>query len=67
MPDFADEASELSEQHLEQALSKIVRYRGNSLSHCVECEDEIPDKRRAAIPGCIRCAECEELKEKGLL
>lgn len=65
MTDFADEASELTERHIEEALSKIVRYRGNSLENCVECGDEIPQKRRVAIKGCTRCADCQDLKEKG--
>lgn len=67
MTDFADEASEITERHIEESLQKIVRYRGNSLKNCVECDDDIPVERQRAIPGCIRCAECEGLKERGLL
>lgn len=27
---------------------------------CLECEEPIPLVRLAAVPGCVRCAECQE-------
>lgn len=27
---------------------------------CLECEEPIPLARLAAVPGCVRCAECQE-------
>lgn len=36
---------------------------GPSATHCVECEEPIPDARRAALPGvrlCVRCQEAED-------
>ncbi|MDR9426516.1 MAG: DksA/TraR family C4-type zinc finger protein [Salibaculum sp.] len=32
--------------------------RGGSLTHCAECEEPIPEKRRAAIPGVKLCIDC---------
>ena len=32
---------------------------GESLTHCAECEEEIPDARRTAIPGVKLCIECQ--------
>lgn len=32
--------------------------RGESLSHCAECEEPIPEARRAAIPGVKLCVDC---------
>ncbi|HDR2365988.1 TPA: TraR/DksA C4-type zinc finger protein, partial [Enterobacter asburiae] len=35
--------------------------------HCEECDEPIPEPRRAAVPGCKTCAECHgviELKNK---
>lgn len=29
---------------------------------CVDCEDPIPEPRRQAVPGCLRCALCERTK-----
>ena len=33
--------------------------RGVSLTHCAECEEPIPEARRAAIPGVKLCIECQ--------
>ncbi len=33
--------------------------RGESLRHCEECDTEIPEARRTAIPGVRRCVECQ--------
>ncbi|EOZ1493310.1 TraR/DksA C4-type zinc finger protein, partial [Enterobacter asburiae] len=35
--------------------------------HCAECDEPIPEPRRAAVPGCQTCAECHgviELRNK---
>lgn len=40
---------------------------GESLMHCEECEEEIPEARRNALPGvrcCIRCQSEREKQEK---
>ncbi|OON64569.1 hypothetical protein B0920_02135 [Massilia sp. KIM] len=29
---------------------------------CVDCEELIPEPRRQAVPGCLRCAHCERMK-----
>lgn len=31
---------------------------GESRSHCAECEEPIPEARRAALPGVKLCIEC---------
>ena len=31
---------------------------GESLTHCADCEEEIPEKRRLAIPGVKLCVDC---------
>lgn len=33
--------------------------KGESLSHCAECEEEIPEKRRQAVPGVRLCVNCQ--------
>lgn len=35
-----------------------------SLTECEDCGDDIPQARRLAIKGCIRCVWCQELAEK---
>lgn len=31
---------------------------GDSLTHCAECDEEIPEARRQAIPGVKLCIDC---------
>ena len=31
---------------------------GESRAHCAECEEPIPDTRRAALPGVKLCLDC---------
>ncbi len=38
--------------------------KGESLTHCEECEEIIPDARRIAIPGVRLCIECQTEMEK---
>lgn len=33
---------------------------GDSLSHCAECEEPIPEARRRALPGVKLCIECQQ-------
>ena len=35
-----------------------------SLTHCVECEEPIPEARRRAVPGCQLCVDCQAAQEK---
>lgn len=30
---------------------------------CAECEEPIPQARLAAVPGCTRCAGCQEQED----
>ncbi|HCA6936476.1 TPA: TraR/DksA C4-type zinc finger protein [Klebsiella quasipneumoniae] len=35
-------------------------------THCRDCGEEIPDRRRELVAGCQRCADCqEEFEERG--
>jgi len=52
------------EDAVERARGRLPR--GPSLTHCEECENEIPAARREAVPGVRRCLACQaELDEKG--
>ena len=37
--------------------------QGDSLTHCADCEDPIPEARRAAIPGVKLCIECMQERD----
>jgi len=37
---------------------------GPSLSHCADCDAEIPEGRRQAIPGVRLCVNCQEAQDR---
>ncbi len=50
------------EDAVELARSRLPK--GESLLHCEECEQEIPEARREAVPGVRLCVFCQsELDE----
>ncbi|MDA7427173.1 DksA/TraR family C4-type zinc finger protein [Primorskyibacter aestuariivivens] len=36
---------------------------GESLTHCAECEEDIPEARRKAIPGVKLCIDCQQERD----
>lgn len=36
---------------------------GESLTHCAECEEEIPEARRLARPGVKLCVDCQQERD----
>ncbi|MFC3190784.1 TraR/DksA family transcriptional regulator [Pseudocitrobacter faecalis] len=72
MADIIDSAAEIEELQRNFALSKHRR-TGNLVSaeYCEACGEDIPEPRRAAVPGCQTCAECQSVielrnKQRGL-
>ncbi|WP_020410820.1 DksA/TraR family C4-type zinc finger protein [Hahella ganghwensis] len=54
------------EDEVARARSRLVS--GESATHCDECDAEIPEARRKALPGirlCIRCQSALEESETG--
>jgi len=52
------------EDAIQRARSRLPR--GESLSHCEECGETIPEARRKAVPGvrlCISCQETEDMEQ----
>lgn len=45
-------------------LAKSRLPDGESLTHCEECEVEIPEARRKAMPGVRFCVGCQSEREK---
>ncbi|EMI6681873.1 TraR/DksA family transcriptional regulator [Enterobacter kobei] len=68
MADIIDTAAEIEELQRNAALSAHrVNRNAVSAERCEECDEPIPEPRRAAVPGCHTCAECQgviELKNK---
>lgn len=50
------------EDALQRARSELPR--GESLMHCEECGDEIPQARREAIKGVRLCIVCQSERDK---
>lgn len=63
-----DLACEQSQLLLDKQIKAVTgRYVGVSAFEGEDCGREIPEKRRIAVMGCIRCADCQtvhELKSK---
>ena len=53
------------QEQIEASIEDAVEYArnqlasGESLECCVECGAEIPEARRIAVPGVMRCIECQ--------
>ena len=62
--DIIDQANELVEHRLQLAIQKHrIDQNAVSAEHCSECEEDIPEARRFAMPGCKTCASCQEVLE----
>lgn len=69
--DLAEKAAEGEQRFTDRSLAaREAAWRaarnpgGASLTHCLDCGDEIPAARRQAIPACERCAECQQDHER---
>lgn len=65
MADIIDSASEVEELQRNAALAA---HRMNRLAvsavRCKCCDDELPEARRIAYPGCTMCVDCQADAEK---
>lgn len=53
--------SEQIEASINDELARLKARKapvGGSLTHCAECEEPIPEARRAALPGVKLCIDC---------
>ena len=59
--------SEQIEASISDELARLKARKtpvGRSLTHCAECEEPIPDARRAAIPGVKLCIDCQQERDQ---
>jgi phage/conjugal plasmid C-4 type zinc finger TraR family protein len=62
-----DRAQALEQRQREQAITAQLakaRPTGPSRSHCLDCDEPIPEKRQA-LGGITRCTPCQSLFEQG--
>lgn len=70
--DFADHASQLTDQEVERHLAEIRRlnaaHQGEppALRVCGDCDDPIEAARLVAQPNAKRCIACQRLTERRL-
>ena len=68
MVDIYDRAQQRTEEILADALAehqrRAVSAAGPGLSHCADCGEPISAARRAAVAGCRRCVDCQQIFEK---
>lgn len=66
--EIIDQASALEEMMRDHAIqAHRLNHSAVSATHCEECDEELPDARRKAYPGCKMCVECQgeqELRNK---
>lgn len=48
---------------LRQANAAREAARGQSLTHCENCDDPIPEPRRQAVPGVRLCVSCQQERD----
>lgn len=67
--DDVDRAANFNQRIQDDAMANHRRNQAStpatSATHCVDCEEPIPQARRAAVKGCRRCIECQEDCELG--
>ncbi|PRZ50540.1 DksA/TraR family C4-type zinc finger protein [Tritonibacter scottomollicae] len=58
--------SEQIEASISDELARLKTRRapvGESLTHCADCEEAIPEARRRAIPGVKLCIDCQQERD----
>lgn len=67
MPDEMDRVQDAIERHQTDSLDAWRRRqpKGSGPTHCINCEEPIPEKRRLALPGVETCIDCQRALERG--
>lgn len=58
--------NEQIEASLQDELARMraqKRPLGDSLTHCADCEEPIPEARRLALPGVKLCIDCQQERD----
>lgn len=63
--DIIDSASEVEELQRNAALAAHRMNRDAvSAKRCSDCDEELPEARRIAYPGCTMCVDCQADAER---
>ncbi|WP_201585258.1 TraR/DksA C4-type zinc finger protein [Psychrobacter sp. HII-4] len=63
MSDIIDRANDQAQEELNRNLAKAQRFDTPSLAECVECGEDIPERRRR-LGGVTRCIDCQSVIEQ---
>lgn len=63
MSDIIDRANDQAQEELNRNLAKAQRFDMPSLAECVECGEDIPERRRR-LGGVTRCIDCQSVIER---
>ncbi|MBS7810507.1 TraR/DksA C4-type zinc finger protein [Roseococcus pinisoli] len=63
MADDMDRAAELTELQTAAHIAAARPASGPGSRYCVDCDVEIPQRRRDKHPSAIRCVPCQETME----
>lgn len=58
--------NEQMEASIQDELARLKAHKtpvGESLTHCAECEEPIPEARRTALPGVKLCIDCMQERD----
>ena len=64
MADIADRAEIEVQRQLDRSLKARIKPTGQSLTHCKECQNDIPILRQQTIKGVALCVECQQILER---
>jgi len=59
--DECDLGNIFADRYQKEALARQLnrKLQGESRFECEDCGETIPEGRRKAVPGCVRCVSCE--------
>lgn len=63
MSDIIDRANDQAQEELNRNLAKAQRFDTPSLAECVECGEDIPERRRR-LGGVTRRIDCQSVIER---
>jgi phage/conjugal plasmid C-4 type zinc finger TraR family protein len=67
MSDLIDLANDHADYLLQVSIAQHQRRTAGhaaSAEWCESCGVDIPEARRAAVPGCQTCIDCQQLRER---
>jgi DnaK suppressor protein len=65
--EFLFHQSDESRRVLQLVNEALERMKEGTYGQCVECQEEVQQKRLEAVPWARHCIECQEKQDQGLL